>query len=163
MADLTFTNDATERKAGQLLAAGVGEAATVKALIVSTIEVPASSANDTIRLGRIPSRARILGLGRIDNDDLATTGAPTLDIGLGSVDNNITNDPDALISGIDLASAGAVTLVLSDAANSGKKAWELVNGQTSDPGGYLDVYATIADAATNQAGSLTVELYGYID
>ncbi len=163
MADLTFTNDATERKASALLPVGIGESSTVKALVVATIEVPASSANDTIRLGRISSRARILRRGMIANDDLATSGAPTLDIGLGSVDDNITNDPDALRNGIDLANAGVTDSVITDAADAGKYAWELVSGLTSDPGGELDVYATIADAATNQSGTLTVEIYGYID
>jgi hypothetical protein len=38
-----------------------------------------------------------------------------------------------------------------------------VNGQTADPGGLLDVYVTVKDAATTATGTVTVELYGYID
>jgi len=163
MTDITYTNKATEKKAAQGLAAGKGEGGSVKALVVSTIEVPASSANDTVRLGTIPSNARILPTGLIANDDLATTGSPTLDIGFGSVDSNITPDPDALINGIALSSATSTTTVMADVANAGKYAWEFVNGQTTDPGGVLDVYATIADAATDTVGTLSVELYGYFD
>jgi len=163
MADLTYDNDATERKANAGLVPGKGDAQTVKALICSTIELAAASSGDTVKLGTIPANARILPTGLIANDDLATTGAPTLDIGFGSVNSNITSDPDALNNGIDLANATSTTTVMADVANAGKRAWEFVNGQTTDPGGLLDVYVTVADAATNQTGTITVELYGYFD
>lgn len=163
MADLTFTNDATERKAADLLTPGVGESVTPKALIVSTIELAASSSGATVRFGRIPSNARILPTGLIYNDDLATTGSPTFDIGFASVNSNITSDPDALINGIALSSATTTTTIMADPANAGKRAWEFVNGQTTDPGGLLDVYGSVKDAATTQTGTVTVELYGYFD
>lgn len=163
MADLTYTNDATERKNAALLAVGNGVASQVKPLICSTIELAASSSGDTVRLGRVPSNARILSQGLIYNDDLATSGSPTLDIGLASVDNNITSDPDALNNGIAASSATTTTTVLADAANAGKQAWEFVSGQSTDPGGELDVYISVKDAATTAAGTLTVELYGYSD
>ena len=163
MADLTFTNDATERKAADLLTVGYGDAGNVKALCVATIELAASASGTTVRVGRIPSNARLLSQGVIYNDDLATSGSPTLDIGLGSVDANITNDPDAINNGIALSSATTTTNVLADRANAGKRAWEFVSGQTTDPGGALDVYLTVKDAATTATGTVTVELYGYFD
>jgi hypothetical protein len=39
----------------------------------------------------------------------------------------------------------------------------LVNGQTTDPKGSLDVYATIKDATTNATGTLSVTILGYLD
>lgn len=163
MADLTYTNKATERSGSTGLVTGKGEGGNIKKLVCATIELAASSAADTVKVGRIPTTARILSQGLIYNDDLATAGAPTLDLGLGSVDSNVTSDPDALINGIDLANATTTRTVLADPANSGKMAWEFVNGVTSDPGGELDVYFTVADAATNQTGTVTIELYGYFD
>ena len=163
MADLTYTNDATERKAGDKLVPGKGDAQSVKALVCSTIELAASASGTTVFLGRVPSNARILPTGLIANDDLATSGTPTLDIGFGSVDSNITSDPDALNNGLALSSATNTTTVMADAANAGKRAWEFVNGQSTDPGGELDVYASVKDAATTATGTVTVEIYGYFD
>lgn len=163
MADLTFTNDATERKGAQGLVAGKGDGQSVKNLICSTIELAASASGVTVKLGRIPSNARILPTGLIYNDDLATSGSPTLDLGLASVDSNITSDPDALNNGLAASAATSTTTVIADPANAGKRAWEFVNGQSTDPGGQLDVYLSVKDAATNAAGTVTVELYGYLD
>lgn len=163
MTDLTYTNDATQRTAGENLVPGKGEGSNVKRLVCSTIELAGTSSGGTVFFGRIPSNARILPTGLIYNDDLATSGSPTLDIGLGSVGSNITSDPDALNNGIALSSATTTTTVLADPANAGKYAWEFVSGQTSDPGGSLDVYGTVKDAATNATGSLVVELYGTLD
>jgi len=163
MADLSFTNDATQRKAGTNLIPGKGDGQTVKALICSTIELAASASGVTVKLGRIPSNARILPTGLIYNDDLATSGSPTLDLGLASVNSNVTSDPDAINNGLALSAATTTTTVMADAANAGKLAWEFVSGQSTDPGGSLDVYASIKDAATNATGTVSVELYGYFD
>lgn len=163
MADLTYTNDATQRQAQENLVPGKGEGSNVKRLICSTIELAASASGTTVYLGRIPSNARILPTGLIYNDDLATSGSPTLDIGFGSVQSNITSDPDALNNGLALSSATTTTTVMADPANAGKRAWEFVSGQSTDPGGSLDVYASVKDAATTATGTVTVELYGYFD
>jgi hypothetical protein len=163
MADVTYTNEATERKASPKLVPGKGDAQNVKALVCSTVEVAASASGVTVFLGRIPADARILPTGMIYNDDLATSGSPTLDIGFGSVDSNVTSDPDALNNGIALSSATTTTTVMADPANAGKQAWEFVSGQSTNPGGMLDVYATVKDAATTATGTVTVELYGYVD
>jgi len=163
MADITYTNEATERRQSPKIVPGKGNANVLQSVISATIELAASASGVTIFLGRISSNTRILASSRVYNDDLATSGSPTLDIGLGSVDSNITSDPDALANGIALSAAGSDVLAIADHANAGKRAWEFVNGQTVDPGGSLDVFATVKDAATNAAGSLTVEYYGTFD
>jgi len=163
MADISYTNKATERRGSPGNVPGKGDANSVKVLACATIELGVSASGATVKLGRIPSNARILPTGLIYNDDLASTGSPTLDIGLASVDSNITSDPDAINNGIALSSATTTTTIMADAANAGKRAWEFVNGQTTDPGGQLDIYASVADASTTAAGTLAVEIYGYFD
>lgn len=163
MADPTYDNLATERQTAQGLVAGKGEGQSVKKLICSTIELAASASGITVKLGRIASNARILPTGLIFNDDLATSGSPTLDLGLGSVDTNITTDPDAINNGLVASAATSTTTVMAELANAGKRAWEFVNGQTEDPGGELDVFLTVKDAATTATGTVTVEIYGYLD
>jgi hypothetical protein len=163
MADLSYTSKATERRGSPGIVPGKGDANNVKCLVCATIELGVSASGATVKLGRIPSNARILPTGLIYSDDLATSGSPTLDIGLASVDSNVTSDPDAINNGLALSAATTTTTVLADPANAGLPAWDLVNGQTSDPGGELDVYGSVVDAATTQAGTVTVEIYGYLD
>jgi len=152
----------TERRASQNKVQGHGFAGTLKNLI-STVELVASAASATIVWGRIPSDARICGQSFLYNDDCATTGSPTLDTGFKAVDSNITSDPDALGNGLALSSAGTGTKVVTEIANIGLPAWDFVNGQASDPGGELDVYSTVADASTTTTGTITLELYYYLD
>ena len=154
-------NKATQRRGSDDLVVGQGLSYTPKVL-TSTRSLAAASAADTITFGRIPSNARILGLSEYANDDLATAGAPTLDIGLFAVNSNITDDDDALNDGIALSSAGSGKMV-KDHANYGKKAWELVNGQTSDTGGEFIVRGTVKDAATDTTGDVTIELLYVLD
>lgn len=124
-----------------------------------TVEVgSADSATSTYTMARIPSNARILGLSKMYWDDLASAGAPTLDIGLFAVNSNITSDADALNDGLDAATASTGSPVIKDIANYGKMAWEYVAGQTVDPGGMLDVKVSLLDAAVNVGGTLTLEL-----
>ena len=139
----------------------VERAATI---VDSTVEVAAAAAANTeYVMVRIPSRARIHGLSRLAFDDLASTGSPTLDIGLKAVDANVTTDVDALNDGIDCATAAGTANVVKDIANYGKFAWEYVSGVTADPGGFLDVIVTILDAATNTGGTVTMTLVYSVD
>lgn len=127
--------------------------------ITATVEAgSADTSTSTYTFARIPSDVRILGTSRAWWDDLASTGSPTLDIGLFAVNSNITSDDDALNDGLDAASAGTGTAVIKDIANYGKKAWEFVNGQTTDPGGLLDVKITLQDANLNVGGTITMQL-----
>ncbi|PJN96875.1 hypothetical protein CNY89_00025 [Amaricoccus sp. HAR-UPW-R2A-40] len=125
-----------------------------------TVEVAAAaSANTQYRLGRIPTTAAIIGgLSKIYWDDLASTGSPTIDVGLKAVNANVTTDVDALNDGLDVATAAGSASLIKDIANYGKQAWEFVAGVTADPGGELDLIVTILDAATNTGGTVTVEL-----
>jgi len=164
MADITYTTRATEKRAAPGVVPGKGDANNLKCLFTSVIEQVASASGATIFFGRIPSNARISNLSRVYWDDLATSGSPTLDLGLASVGSNITSDPDAFSNAHDVTSADTSGECLIDLfADSGKRAWEFVNGQTTDPGGSLDVYGSIVDAATTQTGTILVELYGWID
>lgn len=163
MADLTFDNTATERRASPGVVPGKGNANVLQVLCSATVEIPATASGQTFKFGRIPTNARISSQSTVYWDDLTTSGAPTLDLGLGSVDSNVTSDPDALSAGHDVTAAGSAS-ALSDIANSGLPAWDLVASVTSDPGGSLDVYGSIVDAATaGLTGTVTVELLGYFD
>lgn len=166
MADITFDNTATERRNSPGITPGNGEANNLKVLCSATVEIPATASGQTFKFGRIPATARITSLSKISWDDLTTTGAATFDLGLGSVDSNVTSDPDALSNGHDVTAAGTAGALTAAAgiSNYGLPAWDFVNGVTSDPKGELDVYGTIVDAATaGLTGTVTVELYGYLD
>lgn len=129
-----------------------------------TVETSATeddSVSSTYELARIPSNARIIGKSTVYWDDLATAGAPTIDIGLYNVGSrtDITEDPDALNDGLDVATAAGSASVVKDIANYGKRAWEYVNGQTVDPKCTLSVKAKLQDAAITEAGTITLELF----
>jgi len=162
MADITYTLNATERRASPGITPGKGNANALQVLATATVEIGAAAATGTTySMGRIPSNARLSGISQLYWDDLGTN-ASDLDLGLASVDANITSDPDALSDGHDAATAGsgnAITLV----ADYGLPAWDFVNGQTTDPGGQLDVYVTLTTAVASTGGTVTVELYGYLD
>ena len=130
--------------------------------VTATVEIGSTDTNaSAYTFFRIPSDARILGTSREWHDDLASTGAPTLDIGLFAVNGNVTSDDDALNDGLDAASANATAGIslVKDIANYGKRAWEFVSGVTADPGGFLDVKVTLQDAAVNVGGTVTLELH----
>lgn len=132
---------------------------------VETVEVGAAdSATSTYLMARLPSNARILGSSKFYSDDLASAGAPTIDVGVfnrtGKTD--ITDDDDALNNGIDVATVTDTPLVLG-VENYGKRLWEFVASQTVDPAVDLDVTLTLKDADVNVGGTMTVEIYYTLD
>lgn len=132
--------------------------------LTATVEMTAGAeATSTYWMGRVPTNARIMPGSELFSDDLATTGSPTIDIGLFAVGANVTSDDDALNDGIGVAAAAAVTRLVKDHANFGKRAWEFVNGVTSDPGGFLDIKLTLKDAACDSGGTLTLALVYTVD
>lgn len=155
------TLSATKR--GNNTAAGHGLAGNVKVL-VATGEMPAAaSATSVIDFGAIPNGARILPQSTVYWDDLASTGSPTLDIGLFAINSNITSDDDAFRADLDVAASASNAALVSDIANYGKRAWEFVSGQSSAPQGDLAVKGTIKDAAVNTGGTITLVLYYTVD
>lgn len=153
---------ATQRRPANNLVGGKGEANGIKTLI-ATIEAAALASGSTIEFGRIPSNARILGRSTVYFDDLATSGSPTLDLGLAAVNSNITTDDDCFNDGINVYTAASNASVIKDVANVGKQAWEFVNGQTSDPKGELIVQGVIRDAALTATATISLELLYVID
>ena len=156
-------NSATQRRSADNLVVGIGEAYTVKNLTATFAATAALASGDTVTFGRIPSNARILAASRLYVDDLATSGSPTLDLGLINVDSNIIDDPDALSNGLSLSTASNDNLAISDHANSGLPAWDFVNAQTSDPGGEFIVRGVVKDAATTTTGDITLDLFYVVD
>lgn len=157
------TNIATVRRAATLAVIGKGEASNFKNAGARTVELAASDATSTIDFGNIPSNFRLSGYSVVSWDDCATTGAPTLDIGIFPLKSEFTADDDALTDGLDLATATKDAKVVKDISNYGKRAWEFISGVTSDPKCDVKIKGTVKDAATNQTGTITIELVGYFD
>jgi hypothetical protein len=159
----TFT--ATERRAHALSSVSHGGSYGVKSLC-STVEVTvATTVGRTINFGHIPAGARVLGISKLYWDDLATSGSPTLDLGLAAVDGNLANadDADALYAGGDVTSASTGVVFPTAIDSIGLPAWDLVASETADPGGSLSVYGSLVDAPVNKAGTVTLELYYVVD
>lgn len=116
----------------------------------------AATQASTYLIARVPSNARILPGSTVFWDDLASTGSPTLDIGLFAINSNITDDDDAINDGMDAATVNTSGLAIMKTSvdMAGKKFYELVSGQTSDPGGMLDVKITLKDADCNTGGTI---------
>jgi hypothetical protein len=131
---------------------------------VETIEATAASAGEIYSLAAIPSNARILGWSTVYWDDLASSGSPTLDLGFAPLrSGDFTADDDGLNDGLDVAAAAGSARLIKNIADYGKRAWEFVNGLTSDPRCDMHLIATVKDAATNQTGTVTVEVFYVVD
>lgn len=152
------SEDLTATALGVKATAGKGEGGSLKT-VFKTVEVSASaSAGSTYDFGKIPSNARISGRSQLYWDDLTTANSPTLDMGLSPVNGNITADDDALNDGLDVSAAGTGSALLKNLDRVGQPAWDLVNGQTSDPGGELTVLGTLKDTDLTSGGGGTVVL-----
>ena len=155
---------ATERRSSLLNATSHGGAYTVKNL-TATIELAAQATfPHTITFGYIPSNARLMGSSMLYWDDLATA-TTTFDLGLGDVDGNLANadDPNCLSDGNDVTSASTGSVAITAFADYGNEAWDFVASETSDPGGNLRVYGTVADALTTGTGTITLSLDYVVD
>lgn len=121
----------------------------------------ADSATSTYTICQVPHNARLGGSAYWD--DLASSGAPTLDFGLRSGTNTIVADPDALSDGHDAATINHAGRGIVKPANRGKYAWELA-GASADPGqGTYTVYVSLVDADVNVGGNLVVEVEYTLD
>lgn len=119
----------------------------------------AASVNSTYTFGYVPANARIMGISTVSFGDMADTGAPTIDFGFYPVDGNITADVDGVNDGLTLATAARDAPLIKNIADYGKKAWQFVSGQTTEPKGQLLLKGVIVDAAANLGGTITVEVY----
>jgi hypothetical protein len=161
----TYTQKATTRRDNGSVVTGKGEALKLIPFIKTVTIAAATAAGATIDFGQIPSNARIVGASKVYWDAISTA-ATTLDLGLGPVDANITTDPDALNDGLVLSAASTANVgafAIKDLSNFGKKAYEHVNGQATDPGGLLTVYGSLLDQPYATGGDITLEMYYYVD
>ena len=117
-----------------------------------TVELAAGDSNDDdiVMLAPIPSNASVTSL-FIGSDTLG--GSCTFNVGIYTTDGTV-KDEDVFASAV--ADAGAMTDVRFEAANidtAGQKMYELA-GDTSDPGGYYYIAATMA-AEGGTAGTMS--------
>lgn len=132
-------------------------------VLSSVVEVTAAaSATSTYLVARLPSNARLQPQSAVGLDDLASTGSPTLDIGTFNSAGSVADDDDSINDGMDLATASTGLRMIKDVDDWGKPLWE-IHGESEDPGGTIDVYATIKDAATNTGGTLAFSLVYSVD
>ena len=155
---------ATERRSHLLSAVSHGGAYGKKNLTASIELAAQATFPHTITFGHIPSNARLLGSSMLYWDDLATA-TTTFDLGLGAVNGNLVNadDPNCLSDGNDVTSASTGSVAITAFADYGKQAWDFVASETSDPGGSLKVYGTVADALTTGTGTITVSIDYVVD
>lgn len=162
MTDISYSKTMTVRRANTGTVTGGAGIAYRPISHIATIELVASASATTIKVARLPSSARLHHSSQLYFDDLATSGSPTLDLGLAPVNGNITADDDILNDGIVLSSASTGTRILKDFANAGKMLWEYLS-LSEDPKGEIDIYATVRDAATNATGTITSEIAYTLD
>jgi hypothetical protein len=158
---MTVTVNTATRRQVDVSGGNTGDA-NQERILVATVELAASDSSSTISFGKIPSNARILAASKVYWDDLATSGSPTLDLGLKAVNANVTTDDDCLNDGLALSAVSTANVgafVVKDIANVGLPAWDYVANVTADPGGLLEVLGTVRDAATTATGTVTLELH----
>ncbi len=129
---------------------------------LETLEVDAAaSVNSTYLLARVPANAYPLPQSRLYWDDLSTSGSPVLKLGLFGA--QISDDDNAFWTDLDVAQAGSGTALIGDIADIGRPFWAFVAGQASDPGGELDIMATLAGADVTGGGTLSLSLLYALD
>jgi len=163
MTDVSYTTAATVRRAAADAVPSKGDGGNLK-IITATKSLASPAQNSTHKFARFDSNTRLHSLSRVYWGDFASAGSPTLSIGLASVNNNFgAAAPTALNSGLDLSTAtpAGAPLILAP-ASSGKMLWELA-GLATDPGGQIDVYATIAAAAGNLTADITMDFAVSVD
>lgn len=163
MTDVTYTTKATVRRAAADTVPGKGDSPNLK-IITATKSLASPAQNSTHKFMRFDSNTRLHALSRIYWGDFSSAASPTIDVGLASVNNNFgAAVPTALtqdLAGATATPAGASLLLAP--ANSGKMLWELA-GLSSDPGGQMDIYVTIMDAAGNLTADITIDAVVSID
>ena len=123
-----------------------------------TIEVGSADADtSTYLIAHLPSNARIHDQSWIGFDDLASGTSPTLDIGTFNVTGG-SDDVDAINDGLTPATAVRSVEFLKNLADIGKYLWDIA-GESSDPGGFIDIKLTVDDADLDTAGTIAGEIF----
>jgi len=107
----------------------------------------------TYTFGRLPSYARLCFSSRYGNS--GSQGANGFKCGVFGVDGNIIDDDDAIFTVTSALQTAADIIRTSEAnvgADRGKPIWQFVNGQTEDPGGFLDIKITLTGNNGQQMG-----------
>lgn len=111
------------------------------------------SATSTIEIARLPSRAVILRQSALYSPGIG---------GLTNVDVGFSDNPDALVDGANLTSAGNVSLMGAVAmGDCAQQVWQLA-GYTKDPKKDISVFVTLNTNAT-AAGSLVPSILYSVD
>lgn len=111
-------------------------------------------------IGSVPSNA-IIEVGSVLYYE-AVTGVNSIDVGFFKPNGGAVILVNALIAAKDITSAGSVSINAQGAvttANSNKRAWEMA-GLAADPGGELDIVATINANATATKSAIFNLRYG---
>lgn len=130
---------------------GIFAAAESRHVVSQLAITNGDSATSIFRIGEIPADAIIN-----PNSVMwfaALTGVTDFDVGLRYPNGGAAILADCIVNGHDIHTAGSTTLAaatgsgVATAANQCKRAWELA-GLSSNPGGNLELYATLNQAAT---------------
>ena len=109
------------------------------------------------KLGRLPSKAIVLPLSTLYVAAGGIAGLTNVNVGLNYLYSS-TKVANALASAANFSAAGTYPLTSNIlAANYGQRVWQLL-GLPNDPGGDVDIEATLASAATG-AGQFTGWLF----
>lgn len=124
---------------------------------VDMVEVTAAiSIGSTYTFARLPSTCYLSPQSTVYWDDMGTGGA-TLDIG-------DSNDADALATdiAIDTAASSSILQEHKGIETYAQPLWQML-GRSSDPGGTIDLLATLATADASAGGTLVFDVYYTID
>ena len=126
------------------------------------VTVPAAAAqNSTYSVITLPLKARVHGISRVAHGDLASSGSPTIDIGLRSATGNFTADEDAINDGIDVHTAAAERALFKSIGDWGKTLGEMTDA--TDMAGNAELFFAIKDAAANTGGTVAFSLAYSLD
>ncbi len=124
---------------------------------VDMVEVSAAaSVGSTYTFARLPSACTISPLSTVHWDDVGTGGA-TLDVGDAANADGLATDV-----AIDAAAGNAALLEAKGIETYGQPLWQML-GHTADPGGTIDLVATLATAAASTGGTLVFDVYFTVD
>lgn len=126
-----------------------------------TVEVGGSDSNgSTYLIAHLPSNCRLSGASWLGYDDLSSTNSPTIDIGTFNFADGTSDDVDSINDGLDVFSAAVANApFIKDLADNGLYLWEIGDGPSEDPGGFIDIKLTLDDADVNLGGTISGSIF----